>query len=171
MTKFNRIFLRLWPYLWQLSFILVFMTLVLFAFGTLSTSVVLGAIGASSLGATCFILFATPESDTAKVRHVWGGYIIGISAGVLCHYGVSLYADLPHVIEPMAFHGLCAAFAIVLASIGMAVFRLSHPPAIGMSLGLVLEQWDHWTLIIVFTAVVILSITKKLLHDRIKSLA
>lgn len=146
------------------------MTLVLFAFGSLSTSIVLGAIGASSLGATCFILFATPQSDTARVRHVWGGYIIGISAGVICHYGTNLDVVLP-VIEPMAFHGLCAAFAIVLASIGMALFRLSHPPAIGMSLGLVLEPWDHWMLIIVFMAVIILSATKKLLYGRIKSLA
>jgi len=170
MTIFKHIFFRLWPYVWQLSFILVFMTLVLYFLGSHSSSLVLGAIGASSIGATCFILFATPKSTTAEVQHVWGGYVIGVSVGVLCRYSTHLYDKLPHIVELMAFHGLCAAFAIALASMLMALFRLSHPPAIGMALGLVLEPWDHWTLIIVFTAMVILSVTKKLLNNYIKSL-
>ena len=52
----------------------------------------------------------------------------------------------------------------------MVITNTEHPPAAGMSLGLVLNQWDHTTIIFILGAVTVMSVIKKLLRNKLMDL-
>ena len=76
---------KVFPYIWQPTIACSYMLTVLYVMSLASTSVVLGAIGASSLASTAYILFANPHSASARVLPVWGGYTIGIEKVTFLH--------------------------------------------------------------------------------------
>ena len=64
-----------------------------------------------------------------------------------------------------------AAFLIVFSAmaVGSAIFLivvtdLQHPPPAGLSLGLVLNQGDHQTLLFILIAVVVMAVLRKVLR-------
>jgi CBS-domain-containing membrane protein len=90
-----------------------------------------------------------------------GGYVVGIFAGALMSTLATLIdvsANTDHAI--MIVFG---AFAISLAMFTMVVTRTEHPPAAALALGLVLNEWNLLTLLVVLTGVVGLSIIKQLI--------
>ena len=114
----------------------------------------------AALGASAFIAFAVPRSPHSGPRHMIGGYVAGIFAG-------SLMAILKALIDVSAIsdHALMVIFgaiAISLAMFTMVVTRTEHPPAAALALGLVLNDWNLLTLIVVLSGVVGLSIIKQL---------
>ncbi|MEN6480313.1 MAG: HPP family protein [Anaerolineales bacterium] len=112
---------------------------------------------ASSLGATAFIVLAMPHTPAARPRSVLGGYLCGLAAGLLCWLlvlGVStLWPAVPLRPVQIALGGA----AVALATLLMASAQTPHPPAAGFALGLVLEFWDLYTLLLVAAAVLLLS--------------
>ncbi len=114
----------------------------------------------AALGASAFIAFAVPRSPHSGPRHMIGGYVAGIFAG-------SLMAVLKTLIDVSAIsdHALMVIFgaiAISLAMFTMVVTRTEHPPAAALALGLVLNDWNLLTLIVVLSGVVGLSVIKQL---------
>lgn len=114
----------------------------------------------ASLGASAFIAFAVPRSLHSDPRHLIGGYIVGIIAGVIMS---SLYTlagvggAWDHAV--MIIFG---ALAISLAMFIMVVTRSEHPPAAALALGLVLNEWDLITLAVVLIGVTGLSVAKRI---------
>lgn len=161
---------KIFPYIWQPAIACVYMLTVLYMMSLASSSVVLGAIGASSLGSTAYILFTNPHAASARVLPVWGGYTIGISSGLICFYIAHVYM-LHHPDAAMLnMYTVWGAIAIALSMALMCVCQMRHPPAAGMALGLVLEPWDYPTLFVVFFAIAAISIIKEVLQPYLKPL-
>jgi len=45
----------------------------------------------------------------------------------------------------------------------MVVMNAEHPPAAGLALGFVLNEWNFWTVIVVVSGIALLSILKTVL--------
>ncbi len=115
----------------------------------------------AALGASTFIAFAVPRSPHSDPRHMIGGYLVGIiSGGVL-----GSLVDVIHLTSPVAQHEVMiasGALATGLAMLLMVVTKTEHPPAAALALGLVLNQWDWYTLAFIMGGIVGLSIIKQI---------
>ncbi len=115
----------------------------------------------AALGSSAFIAFAVPRSLHSGPRHLVGGYVVGMAVGCV----VSLAFKLLPIADPVVEHAvmiLFGAIAISLAMLAMVVTRTEHPPAAALALGLVLNEWDLVTLIVVMAGIVALSLVKRL---------
>ncbi|MGB5337231.1 MAG: HPP family protein [Woeseiaceae bacterium] len=114
----------------------------------------------ASLGASAFIAFAVPRSLHSDPRHLVGGYIVGMIAGVAMSYLYSLFS-----LEGAWDHAIMVIFgalAISLAMFTMVVTRTEHPPAAALALGLVLNEWSFATLMVILIGVIGLSLIKRI---------
>jgi CBS-domain-containing membrane protein len=118
----------------------------------------------ATLGATVFIVFTMPKYYSSQPRSLIGGYLVGITVGCLCDYlcGSRFAASILHdqELSLTVFGSLAVGVAIFV----MVATNTEHPPAAGMSLGLVLNEWDTSTVLFVMGAVLLLSIVKRLLR-------
>lgn len=115
----------------------------------------------AALGASTFIAFAVPRSLHSDPRHMIGGYIVGIGAGCLM--------GLPHAAidfsEPTVDHAFLIIFGALATGLAMLIMVLTktvHPPAAALALGLVLNECDFLTLVVILAGVAALSICKRL---------
>jgi len=114
----------------------------------------------ASLGASAFIAFAVPRSLHSDPRHLVGGYVVGILSGAAM---ASLYALFTlQGSWDQAIMIVFGALAISVAMFTMVVTRTEHPPAAALALGLVLNEWDLLTLVVVLVGVIGLSIIKQI---------
>lgn len=121
----------------------------------------------ASLGATAFIIFSMPKTYAAAPRRVIGGYSIGITTGITCFY-------LGHLLQPISplNHYMNHNSPIVLAAIavGLSIFIMvltdtEHAPAAGISLGLVINQWDGSSIIFIIMVMLAMTIVKYFLRS------
>lgn len=77
------------------------------------------AVIIASLGASTFIVFAMPDSVTAKPRNVIGGHLVGLFWGLA-------FSAVPHVAVPASLG--CYALAVGLSIFTMVVTDTEHPP-------------------------------------------
>ena len=118
----------------------------------------------ASLGASAFIAFAMPRAKIAGPRFLIGGYLIGTVVGCVCYYLSTLpvFKLLPVLQEGSRV--VFGALSVGLAILSMVVTNTEHPPAAGLALGFVLNEWDFWTVVVVFVGIVLLAILKTLLR-------
>ena len=114
----------------------------------------------AALGSSAFIAFAVPRSLNAAPRNLVGGYLVGIVAGTLMS-GIDAGLDVTHPTFAHSLVIICGAASISLAMFTMVVFRCEHPPAAALALGLVLNEWDAVTLVVIMTGIVALSVIKR----------
>ncbi len=132
--------------------------------------VVTNAVIIAALGSSTFIAFTMPEAQVSRPRFMIGGYIIGIAAGCLCHYlslcslmaWTSFIHESPHVVF--------GAMSVGLAIFVMVITDTEHPPAAGLALGLILNEWSILTIVVVFAGIISLSIIKFILKPVLKNL-
>ena len=115
----------------------------------------------AALGASAFIAFATPRHPHSGSRHLVGGYLVGIAAGTLMGC-LDNAISIDSVIVEHAVMIVFAALAMSLAMFLMVVTRTEHPPAAALALGLVLNEWDFVTLVVIVVGVTALSLIKRL---------
>ena len=118
----------------------------------------------ATLGASAFIIFIMPNSYISMPKQVLGGYIIGIVCGCLCFFLTIGFSRLFSVMPEKFFTVSLGSLAVGTAIFLMAAINYEHPPAVGISLGLVLNQWNHQTIIFIVFAVIIMLAVKKLLQ-------
>ena len=116
----------------------------------------------ASLGASFFIVFTMPKSYPSDPRRLIGGYIIGISIGGLCDL-LSMWSLMASLVR--SSHVMFGALAVGIAIFLMVITDTEHAPAAGIALGLVINEWDHWTILFILGAVVFLSFVKRLLRS------
>ena len=114
----------------------------------------------ASLGASAFIAFAVPLSLHSSPRHMIGGYLVGMLAGVSMSL-LDASVDVPALPVGHAANIIFAALAMSAAMFLMVVTRTEHPPAAALALGLVLNEWNVLTLCVVLAGVVGLSVVKR----------
>ena len=118
----------------------------------------------ASLGASSFIVFAAPTAVSAQPRRLIGGYVAGTIVGLVCSVVARAVApegatewNLVHI----GLGALAVAFSILL----MTITNTEHPPAAGIALAYVINEWTGATLIVVMGAVLVLAASKLLLRD------
>jgi len=118
----------------------------------------------ATLGATTFIVFTMPRSYPSRPRPLIGGYLVGIVMGIIFHYisnssmMLGLLGSLK--ISYIVFSALGVGTAIFL----MTITDTEHPPAAGIPMGLIFNNWDYTTILFIFSAVILLFIAKSLLN-------
>ncbi len=143
-------------YALQCSLATAVVLILLVALDAVTQTVLIAALSASS-----FIAFAVPRSLVSSPRCIIGGYLVGISVGVLMST-LNRAFDFPDVVLTHVSLIVFAALATGLAMFLMVVTRTEHPPAAALALGLVLNEWSPLTLLVVISGVVGLSICKRL---------
>lgn len=108
----------------------------------------------AALGASAFIVFTMPNTYSSDPRRLIGGYIVGIIVGILCNY-ISFIEDLSNlfITQKMALI-IFGAIAVGIAIFIMTITNTEHAPAAGIALGLVINEWNYFTIILIFCAIV-----------------
>ncbi|MDR0197445.1 MAG: HPP family protein [Oscillospiraceae bacterium] len=128
-----------------------------------------GGIIVASLGASSFILFVTPRTNSSRARNLIGGYIFGSLAGVtfsVLHVSLDMF-DVPGMHLTLILG--CAA-AAALATFLMACTGLVHPPAAALALGLAADSACLRTALAALVGVTVLCAVRRLLIKNLKNL-
>ncbi|MBI4288099.1 MAG: HPP family protein [Chloroflexi bacterium] len=128
----------------------------LFLFLTLQYAVIIASIGASA-----FIVFATPKSLLARPRAVVGGQLTGLLSGYLC----SLISH-----SSLVFTTLAYSLAVGLALFLMVVTSTEHPPAAATSLGMAITGFSWAAVIAVIISIVALSVIHHFLKPHLEDI-
>jgi CBS-domain-containing membrane protein len=115
----------------------------------------------ASLGSTAFVIFAMPNSITAKPQNVIGGNIVGLISGSVC-----ALIPQPYFIVSLLAYALAVGISIFV----MVVTDTEHPPASGLALGLAITGFSWDVGIAIVTAVVVLSLVHHLCKSMIRDL-
>lgn len=124
----------------------------------------------ASLGASAFIVFAIPNSYSSDTRRLIGGYIVGITVGIICFNISRMFPTInffTHIETSLIIFG---AISVGIAIFIMAVTNTEHPPAAGISLGLVINPWSILTIIFILCAIIWLSGVRKILKPYLMDL-
>ena len=111
----------------------------------------------SAIGGTAFIVFAMPNTDSAKPRNVITSHLLGLIVGSIFYL-----TSFPYYIEwPLA-----VGITIFL----MVTLDFIHPPAAGTALAAAIYQAPFNTLITILVATLIISQCRHLLRNHLKNL-
>lgn len=112
----------------------------------------------ASLGATAFIVFAMPKTYASSPRRLIGGYTIGISIGIICFYVGTWIRPLSILNQYINHHSpiFLAAIAVGLSIFIMTITNTEHAPAAGISLGLVINQWNETSILFIIIVMLIM---------------
>jgi CBS-domain-containing membrane protein len=124
----------------------------------------------AALGASSFIAFTMPVYDVSKPRFMIGGYLVGISVGCFCHFLSLSPWMISLFVSQRTSYIVFGALSVGLAIFLMVVTDTEHAPATSVALGLMLEKWDHLTLVFVLCGIILISILKWLLKPVLKNL-
>ena len=136
-------------------------------FATVAVFVVLyflslqNAVIIASLGASTFIVFAMPDSITAKPRNVIGGHLVGLFWGFV-------FSLIPHA--AMIGCLVCYSLAVGLSIFTMVVTDTEHPPAAGTALGVAITGMSPHVLIAVVLGIVLLSLIHRFFKPYLRDL-
>jgi len=150
-------------FLLQVLFAIIFMVFVLVLMSLDSKSQILWALGAGALASSTFIIFTIPQSISAEPRRVVGGYLIAIIIGIGIHF---LLTHVLHIIsghfaiENIQIFWVSAAISIGLAMISMVLLDCQHPPAAGISIVLVLNIQEYYTVAVIILSVIALALIR-----------
>jgi len=131
------------------------MAVILVFLSTLFNAAVIAAFGS-----TCFIVFAMPHKNTSNKRVILGGYIVGIVVGVII---LKILSFITPDFDIVWLVNLFGAIAIALSIFTMAITNTEHPPAAGVTLGIILEGIEPLGVLVLMIAIVFLVLTKMLL--------
>jgi CBS-domain-containing membrane protein len=117
--------------------------------GTVTHGAVVAALGASA-----FIVFATPHHDTAQPRRLIGGHVVCIAVGLLC----SIPFRLGILGATNTSVGIIAATAVGIAILVMTMTDTEHPPAAGNALAFAISVRGMNHAVFILCAVVSLAV-------------
>ena len=132
--------------------------LVLLVLDVITDTAVVAALGASS-----FIAFTMPEARASQPRFLVGGYLIGIIVGTACCFlsSSSLLSLIPVIQQynQVIFGALAVGLAIFL----MVVTNSEHPPAAAVALGLAINSFNLWVVIVALVGIILISTIKTII--------
>jgi len=134
----------------------VVVLILLFVLDAVTQTVLIAALGSST-----FIAFAVPRSPHSDPRHMIGGYLVGIFAGSLMGT-LNMALQINDASIAHAWMIVFGALATALAMFIMVVTKTEHPPAAALALGLVLNEWNFVTLLVILAGIISLSVLKRL---------
>ncbi len=148
-------------YILQTLLAFVAVAVIVTVFGVLTSGVIVAALGASA-----FVVFATPHSSTARPRNVIGGHVLCMAIGLLC--------SIPFRFDLLAFNehtaGILGAAAVALSIFVMVVTDSEHPPAAGNALAFTITTVDFEHILFTLGAVIALSLIRYGLRNWLRDL-
>ncbi|MFW5781930.1 MAG: HPP family protein [Candidatus Muiribacteriaceae bacterium] len=145
-------------YIFQCFLAMVFIFIMLYNLDFLEHTAII-----SSFGATSFIVFTMPRRYHSDARRLIGGYITGIVTGVIFHQFAYCTPVMNYIQQPHMCHAIFGSIAVFFAILIMVVFDMEHPPAAGISLGLVMNPFDLKTILFVLASIIFVTIFKHVL--------
>jgi CBS-domain-containing membrane protein len=119
------------------------------------------AVIVASIGATAFIVFAMPNSITARPRNVIGGHLVGLLCG-------TLFALIPH--SSFLYSAVAYSLSVGLSIFIMVVIDTEHPPASGTALGVAITGFSTAVVLAVMTSAVVLSLVRHSFRRHLRDL-
>ncbi len=154
----------------QITVALLLCVSVLLCLRLVESEGILSIVGASSIGSTIFILLSRPHCETAKLRRVILSYCIGLAVGLLYFYGSRKFVGVEHVLRYDHVYIITGGLALATTMLSLIVLDLNHPPAVGLSLGVVIDHWDGWLYLTILACVVMICIIERLLRPWLRNL-
>jgi CBS-domain-containing membrane protein len=124
----------------------------------------------TALGASAFIVFTMPTQYSSDPRRLIGGYIVGLAVGFIFYIistsdiGTNLIGN--QTTSLIIFGSIAVGLSIFI----MAVTNTEYVPAAGIALGLVINRWDHLTILFIILAIIWMSGIKILLKKYLMDL-
>lgn len=110
-----------------------------------------------------------PNQYSSDPRRLIGGYIIGLIIGFLFFLLSKSEIILNLTPNEQTAMIISASLSVGVSIFIMAIINAEHAPAAGIALGLVINSWNHITIIFILSAVIwlvmIKTLTKKYLID------
>lgn len=124
----------------------------------------------AGIAASTFIVFAMPNSITARPRRLIGGHVVGLICGIICYH---LFIVGP--LERIFSHYQYLLLLVCALTVGLSIFMMTatnteHPPAASTALGIVLEGWSYKLILFILLYMIILAVVKWLLRSYLKNL-
>lgn len=155
-----------WNFFWQPLLAAFFVVLMLVALGGFKHIDLLGFIGIGSLGSSAFLLFSLPHKPVANLEKLYGGYFICILSGVV--FSAVIYFIVNHLqINKFIYVEIIAAIAMATSMFFMSLFGLEHPSAVGLTLGLVVQQWTTYSLVIMILVILLMGLLRGMLRNKL----
>jgi small-conductance mechanosensitive channel len=128
-----------------------------------------GKIIVASLGASSFILFATPLTKSSRSVVLIGSYIFGASSGILFNL---LHANIPSLDSEQIRYALvlACACAAAVATFLMAKAGFAHPPAAALAIGVTSGINPVQTGIAAVLSVLLLCVIRNILKKHLRNL-
>ncbi|MFP3937453.1 MAG: HPP family protein [Phycisphaerae bacterium] len=123
--------------------------------------IVTDAVVVASLGASSFIVFSIPHGNMSRTRYLVGGCVVGCTIGTGCFW---LMQWAPVSFLPISSPALYGSLAVALTMLIMVITNTEHPPAAGVALGLVVQQWSWWTVAATMVGIIALVVLRALLR-------
>ena len=124
----------------------------------------------TALGASAAIVFTMPTQYSSDPRRLIGGYIVGLIVGfifyIISQSQIKNILSIPETTTLIIFGAIAVGFAIFV----MAATNTEHPPAAGVSLGLVINKWDYLTIIFIFLAILWMASIRFILKEYLMDL-
>jgi len=103
----------------------------------------------ASIGASVFIVLASPHGYYSRPQNLIGGHMAGLTFGAFFSI-----VQIPNEV----IHAIAAALAVGCTFIAMVALDIEHPPAAGTALGVVFVGFSLPLATMIIVAVILLSI-------------
>lgn len=162
MRLFDRKFFANWRrYLFQSGFVVVAMAVILAALDSVYQTVLIAALGASSV-----VAFSAPSLRASRPRCMVGGYIVGVCVGAGVSLAVGYIAGATNW-DYSLLQILFGALAVGVTMFVMVTTDTEHPPGAALALGFVLNEWNPMTIVVVLVGIASLSFIKEAVRSRL----
>jgi CBS-domain-containing membrane protein len=138
-------------------------TFIIFLFVDIIASMII----LTSYGATTFIAFTMPWGYASRPRNIIGGYFVGSIVGIVIHGIHIIFLNSNIIISSNLLLLISSALCVGVTSLILVITDTEHPPAVGMALGLIINNWSFLSILITLTAIITLTIIKEILKPHL----
>lgn len=117
----------------------------------------------AALGSSSFIVFTMPGTRSSNPRFLVGGYLVAIFTGTVCNFSARI--DVVQQLFPSAevAYPFFSAVSVGAAIFLMVITNTEHPPAGGVALGLVINDYSYIAVLIVLIGVISLAVVRAIM--------
>ncbi len=158
---------------WQPLCASLFIGAFLYALKLVHTTNLSWALGAGAMSSTAYIVFGSPSKKSAQMKSVLGGYLLAMFCGFFIQLILQFFIHYTSFASKdvcLACFSWFSALVVGLTLFVMALFDCEHPPAAGLAMMLVIDLRGDKLLLIILLSVLVISMIRVILRQRLKDL-
>ncbi len=113
------------------------------------------------IAASAFIAFAFPHAESARIKYLLGGYVIGLAMGLLGHI-VYFNLLLPTAADEVVLLIACCMFSVFMSAFLMLFLEMQHPPAAALAASVVVDESPYMAAVIALACILFISLIRYL---------